>query len=82
MEWIDFRLDTLKKKFSWELSKIQSRIHILEAYIIVYKNLDEILKIIRNEDNPKIKLKDCSKILTLTVITFQKVSFSHFIEQK
>ena len=61
LEWIDFRLDTLKKKFSWELSKIQSRIHILEAYIIVYKNLDEILKIIRNEDNPKIKLKKIFK---------------------
>jgi len=61
LEWIDFRLDTLKKKFSWELNKIQSRIHILEAYIIVYKNLDKILKIIRNEDNPKIKLKKIFK---------------------
>jgi len=61
LEWIDFRLDTMKKKFSWELGKIKSRIHILEAYIIVYKNLNKILEIIRNEDDPKIKLKKLFK---------------------
>ncbi|MDG2158573.1 MAG: DNA topoisomerase IV subunit A [Gammaproteobacteria bacterium] len=52
-EWIKYRLTTITNKLSWELEKIQKRIHILNAYIIVYNNLDKIIKIIRNEDNPK-----------------------------
>ena len=53
LEWIKYRLITITNKLSWELSKIQKRIHILDAYIIVYSNLDKIIEIIRNEDDPK-----------------------------
>ena len=52
-EWIKYRLTTITNKLSWELDKIQKRIHILDAYIIVYNNLDKIIEIIRNEDDPK-----------------------------
>jgi len=52
-EWIKYRLITITNKLSWELNKIQKRIHILDAYIVVYNNLDKIIKIIRNEDDPK-----------------------------
>ena len=45
-EWIKYRLSTIKNKLSWELAKIKRRIHILDAYIIVYNNLDKIIKII------------------------------------
>ena len=55
-EWISYRLITIKNKLNWELSKIIKRIHILEAYIIVYKNIDKIIYIIRNDKNPKKKL--------------------------
>mgnify|MGYP001807598536 FL=1 len=55
-EWIKYRLSTIKNKLSWQLAKIKRRIHILDAYIIVYNNLDKIIKIIRNEDDPKKKL--------------------------
>ena len=55
-EWIKYRLNTIKNKLSWQLAKIKRRIHILDAYIIVYNNLDKIIKIIRNEDDPKKKL--------------------------
>ena len=55
-EWIKYRLSTIKNKLSWELAKIKRRIHILDAYIIVYNNLDEVIKIIRNEDDPKKKI--------------------------
>ena len=55
-EWISYRLATIKNKLKWELNKITKRIHILESYIIVYKNLDAIISIIRNHDNPKQKL--------------------------
>ena len=52
-EWIKYRLITITNKLSWELDKIQKRIHILDAYIIVYNNLDRIIEIIRTEDDPK-----------------------------
>ena len=53
LEWIKYRLVTITNKLSWELDKIQKRIHILDAYIIVYNNLDKIIQIIRNEDDSK-----------------------------
>ena len=55
-EWIKYRLITIKNKLTWELDKINKRIHILDAYIIVYNNLDKIISIIRNEDDPKKKM--------------------------
>ena len=55
-EWIKYRLTTIKNKLNWELDKINQRIHILDAYIVVYNNLDKIISIIRNEDDPKKKI--------------------------
>ena len=56
LEWIKYRLATVKNKLNWELDKINQRIHILDAYIIVYNNLDKIISIIRNEDDTKKKI--------------------------
>ena len=55
-EWIKYRLTTIKNKLTWELEKFNQRIHILDAYIIVYNNLDKIINIIRNSDDPKKKI--------------------------
>jgi len=55
-EWIKFRTTVVKNKLTWEITKIKDRIHILEGFIIVYKYLDKIITIIRNEDNPKKKI--------------------------
>ena len=56
LEWIKYRLTTIKNKLNWELDKINQRIHILDAYIVVYNNLDKIISIIRNEEEPKKKI--------------------------
>ena len=61
-EWINFRLISIKNKLLWELEKIQERIHILEAYVSVYKFLDKVIKLIRTEDNPKSKIKKLCKL--------------------
>ena len=61
-EWINFRLTSIKNKLLWELEKIQERIHILEAYVSVYKFLDKVIKLIRTEDNPKSKIKKLCKL--------------------
>ncbi|MBK46330.1 MAG: DNA topoisomerase IV subunit A [Gammaproteobacteria bacterium] len=61
-EWVKFRLHSVKNKLQWELDKIQERIHILEAYVKVYKYLDKIIKLIRTEDNPKKKIISLCKL--------------------
>ena len=52
-EWIDFRLSTIERKLNFKLNKIKERIHILEGLEIAYLNIDEVIRIIREEDNPK-----------------------------
>lgn len=52
-EWLTYRLTTVKRRLQHRLDAITRRLHILEGLIIVYLNLDEIIKIIRKEDEPK-----------------------------
>src|SRR5579862_302292 len=52
-EWLDFRSATIKRRLQHRLDVITHRLHILEGLIIVYLNLDEIIRIIRKEDEPK-----------------------------
>jgi topoisomerase-4 subunit A len=55
-EWVSFRIDTYKRKLNYENNQILERLHILEGFLIVYKHLDKIIEILRNEDNPKPKI--------------------------
>ena len=52
-DWLTFRIDTVTKRLTWRLGKVQARLHILEGLLIAYLNLDEVIKIIRREDEPK-----------------------------
>jgi topoisomerase-4 subunit A len=52
-EWLAFRIDTVTKRLTWRLDKVNARLHILEGLLIVYLNLDEVIRIIRREDEPK-----------------------------
>lgn len=52
-EWLTYRQDTVKRRLQYRLDAINHRLHILEGLIIVYLNLDEIIRIIRKEDQPK-----------------------------
>ncbi|HLB41602.1 MAG TPA: DNA topoisomerase IV subunit A [Gammaproteobacteria bacterium] len=52
-EWLTYRTTTVKRRLQYRLDTINHRLHILEGLIIVYLNLDEIIKIIRKEDDPK-----------------------------
>ena len=55
-EWIQFRHTTIERRTQYRLSKVQDRIHILEGRITVLLNLDEVIAIIRQSDNPKTAL--------------------------
>ncbi|MGF1741273.1 DNA topoisomerase IV subunit A [Vibrio profundum] len=52
-EWIEFRRSTVRKRLQYRLDKVLARLHILEGLLIAYLNLDEVIDIIRSEDEPK-----------------------------
>lgn len=52
-EWLEFRTQTVTRRLQHRLDKILARLHILEALLIAYLNIDEVIHIIRTEDKPK-----------------------------
>ena len=55
-EFLNHRLVVLKRRSNFRLDKINTRMEILSGYLIAYLNLDEIIRIIREEDDPKTQL--------------------------
>ncbi|GAB7212012.1 DNA topoisomerase IV subunit A [Dickeya oryzae] len=52
-EWLAFRRDTVRRRLNYRLDKVLKRLHILEGLLIAFLNIDEVIHIIRNEDEPK-----------------------------
>lgn len=52
-EWLQFRTTTVTRRLQWRLDKINRRLHILDGLLIAYLNLDEVIRIIRREEEPK-----------------------------
>jgi topoisomerase-4 subunit A len=52
-EWLDHRKDVLVRRSNFRLAEIARRLEILEGYLVAYLNLDEVIRIIREEDEPK-----------------------------
>src|SRR5256885_921497 len=52
-EWLDHRRDVLLRRSTHRLKQIGNRLEVLGCYLIAYLNLDRVIKIIRNEDEPK-----------------------------
>ncbi len=52
-EWITYRRQTVCNRLNHRLEKVLRRLHILDGLLIAYLNIDEVIEIIRNEDEPK-----------------------------
>jgi topoisomerase-4 subunit A len=52
-EWLSFRTDTVTRRLNHRLVKVERRLHLLEGLRIAYLNLDEVIRIVRTEDEPK-----------------------------
>jgi topoisomerase IV subunit A len=52
-EWLEFRIATVTRRLKYRLDKVNRRLHILEGLLIAFLNLDEVIRIIRREDEPK-----------------------------
>ena len=61
-EWIAFRIGTVRRRLKWRLDKVDARLHLLEGLMIAFLNLDEVIRIVREEDDPKKELIKTFKI--------------------
>ena len=55
-EWLEYRFRTVTRRLNHRLNKVNDRLHILEGLMIAYLNIDEVIRIIRFEEDPKAKL--------------------------
>ncbi|GIU36759.1 DNA topoisomerase 4 subunit A [Shewanella colwelliana] len=55
-EWLTFRMTTVRRRLEHRLEKVVSRLHILEALMVAFLNIDEVIEIIRYHDDPKSEL--------------------------
>ncbi|HTB30238.1 MAG TPA: DNA topoisomerase IV subunit A [Steroidobacteraceae bacterium] len=53
LEWLEFRKSTVTRRLKYRHEKVSARLHILDGLLIAYLNLDEVIRIVRTEDQPK-----------------------------
>lgn len=56
LEWLEFRRTTVRRRLDYRLEKVLKRLHILEGYLVAYLNIDEVIRIVREEDEPRAAL--------------------------
>ncbi|MFP5245406.1 MAG: DNA topoisomerase IV subunit A, partial [Thermoanaerobaculia bacterium] len=52
-EWLEFRIETVRRRLQHRYDQVNSRLHLLDGLMIAYLNVDEVIRIIRTEDEPK-----------------------------
>lgn len=55
-EWLEYRMTTVRRRLQYRLDKIIDRLHILDGLLIAFLNIDEVIAIIRESDEPKAEL--------------------------
>jgi len=56
VEWLQFRVQTVRRRLQFRLDKVERRLHLLDGLLIAYLNLDEVIHIIRTEEHPRARL--------------------------
>ncbi len=52
-EWLSFRIMTVRRRLQFRLEKVNTRLHILEGFLIAFLNIDTVIEIIRHQEDPK-----------------------------
>ena len=55
-QWLEHRVDVLVRRTKFRLGKIEHRLEVLDGYLIAFLNIDEVIRIVRFEDDPKARL--------------------------
>jgi topoisomerase-4 subunit A len=76
-EWLDYRIATVKKRLLYRLDKIANRLHILAGLMAVYLNLEMVIDIIRNADDPKDALSKKLKLSTTQIEAVLELKLRH-----
>ncbi len=56
--YLDHRREVVMRRSQFRLDKIEKRLHLLDGYLVAYLNIDEVIRIIREEDDPKQEMMD------------------------
>ncbi len=52
-EWLEYRFETVRRRLNYRLDKVDKRLHLLDGLLVAFLNIDEVIHIIRTEDQPK-----------------------------
>ncbi|MBV8516128.1 MAG: DNA topoisomerase IV subunit A [Acidobacteria bacterium] len=52
-EWLEFRIETVRRRLQHRYDQVNARLHLLDGLMVAYLNVDEVIRIIRTEDEPK-----------------------------
>ena len=55
-EWLEYRTETVRRRLQHRLEQVEQRLHVLEGLMVAYLNIDEVIRIVREEDDPKQEL--------------------------
>ncbi|WP_018181804.1 DNA topoisomerase IV subunit A [Kaistia granuli] len=69
-EWLEHRREVLVRRSAFRLAQIKHRLEVLEGYLVAYLNLDEVIRIIRYEDEPK---QELMKTFSLTDLQAESI---------
>ena len=89
-EWLKFRTETVRRRLTFRLERIRRRLHVVEGLLIAHVNIDEVIRIIREEDDAKPKLvakfelsdEQATAILDLRLRQLAKLEESKLEEEK
>src|SRR5687767_7925486 len=84
-EWLEFRIETVRKRLQFRFDQVNRRLHILEGYLVAYLNVDEVIRIIRREEEPKpvlMKRFDLSDIQAEAILELRLRYLSRLEEMK
>ncbi|HRK19248.1 MAG TPA: DNA topoisomerase IV subunit A [Hyphomicrobiaceae bacterium] len=84
-EWLEHRKVVLVRRSNFRLRKIEHRLEVLDGYLIAYLNIDEVIRIIRFEDDPKAKLMSRFKLTEVqadAILNLRLKSLSRLEEQE
>jgi topoisomerase-4 subunit A len=77
IEWLSFRTQTITKRLEHRLGKLNARLHILEGLLVAFLNLDEVIRIVRREDEPKPVLMKRFKLTDLQAEAILETKLRH-----
>jgi topoisomerase-4 subunit A len=84
-EWLEYRQETVRRRLQFRLEKINDRLHILDGLLIAYLNIDEVIRIVREEDDPRAALMKkfkLSEVQATAILDIRLRQLARLEEQK